>query len=433
MKANPGRRIFPIFDRFGMVDNIVLGAAARPFLALSLITMILLALENMTRLASRADRIADPVGFLFQSSACLLPEHLAAALPIVVYLAFALAIRRLSLGQELTALWSVGRSAAGIMRVPMLTAVLLATVHVGLRGWVEPMGERHLDTIGSALAMGDLGVRFRAGVPQVISPGVTLLVDQASTDGVLTGIVAIADGNTYTARSGQLTNAGGGRFHLSLRDGTAIAAPALVRSVVRFGRFDIPLQVPYAAFHAQPAIDRLDRLGDGALMHLLGKPGACSWAWSALAARMVPACLILLMPCFAYATAQTSRGNSPAGLVAGSAIVVGMVALSHALATQPGILSAGSQIALLALFAALTSWAWHSTARLPDAFASAVEKMVARLKPRVAEKPATAKPAMSAAILPIARHLPPPVYGRRVPRIPAHRRHDKVADRQARS
>src|SRR3546814_10753409 len=73
---------------------------------------------------------------------------------------------------------SVGLSPWRLLRVPLLLGLLVAFCHAGLRGYIQPVGEQRLDALGSAIAVGNLGMTITAGEFLQPDPATVLRVEE---------------------------------------------------------------------------------------------------------------------------------------------------------------------------------------------------------------------------------------------------------------
>lgn len=365
------------------VDRLMLGYLLPPLAALSGVVVLLLALENMTRMAGRIEGVAAPFRFLLLSSAFLLPEHLAVALPVVLFLAVGLAIRQMGLRAELVSLWSFGLSPTRVLLVPMTLALLLRAAHLGLRGYVEPIGERHLDGIGQALKTGDLGVRLQAGVPQQVAPGVLLLADRVDADDLLQGVLIQAADTVYAARSARLVNGGSDGASAHLIDGTIVRPRRDGRAAVHFADLDVSLAALPTAAPGRTAVDAMDRKSDSSLARISSAAGPHqAGARLELASRVVQSLILLLTPLIALPLSVPARGaQSPVGLFAGLAIVAGAIAMSNGLNGSPGPLACLLQAGIGLVVAVIAFSFWRATRYQPDRIALALARIVRRLEP----------------------------------------------------
>jgi lipopolysaccharide export system permease protein len=341
------------------IDIYILRRLAKPLLALSGITMMLLALENTPRLLSMTNGVERPIALIARFLVVLMPEHLAFGLMVGTFLSIAIVLRELALNHELEALFALGISPARLMRVPMLIGLMLMAIHVGLRGYAEPWGERELDHIGQAARSGDLGISITAGEFRHFGAGITLLAKGVnSRTGLLSDLfVEMPDAN-LTAESAYIRNGGSGGVIIDLENGT------LVRrngdggwQATRFRMMSLPINATMARPAPSPAIDRADRRTSFALLGLILEPGRTdeispAVATAALTLRLGQAAFIPLLPWLALALAiPPVRSTSVAGIAVGLAMIIAFIESGNMLVgTAHPILGMS---ALVALFASL--------------------------------------------------------------------------------
>src|SRR3546814_7095890 len=143
------------------------------------VIVLLRSLENSRRLMGQIEHVERPLSVLLELLAYLVPEYLAMGLLIALFLAVALAFRSMALKGELDILMSVGLSPWRLLRVPLLLGLLVAFCHAGLRGYIQPVGEQRLDALGSAIAVGNLGMTVTAGEFLHPDPATVLRVEES--------------------------------------------------------------------------------------------------------------------------------------------------------------------------------------------------------------------------------------------------------------
>jgi len=341
------------------IDIYILRRLAKPLLALSGVTMMILALENAPRLLRLTEGVERPLALIARFLVVLMPEHLAFGLMIGTFLSIALVLRELALNHELEALFAIGMSPARLMRIPMLVGLLLAAIHVGLRGYAEPWGERQLDRIGQAARSGDLGISVAAGEFRHFGTGITLLAKGVnSRTGLLTDLFVQTPDANLTAESAHIRNGGSEGVIIDLENGTLVRRNADGGwQAAQFRTMGLPIRTTMARPEPSAPIDRADRKTSLALLGLILEPGRTdeispAVATAALALRLGQAAFIPLLPWLALALAiPPVRSTSAAGIGVGLAMIIVFIESGNMLvATTHPILG---MLALVALFASL--------------------------------------------------------------------------------
>jgi lipopolysaccharide export system permease protein len=342
------------------IDKYILRRLARPLLGLSGVTMMILALENAPRLLRMVEGVQSPLPLMARFLVVLMPEHLAFGLMVGTFLSIALVLREMALDHELEALCATGLSPARLLRMPMLIGLLLGAVHVGLRGYAEPWGERQLDHIGLAARSGDLGIAIRAGEFQHFGANFTLLAEAVdSRTGRLDDLFVQMRGANLTAQSAHIRNGGSQGVVIDFENGSVIRQNDEGGwQTTRFRAMRLPIRAATVSRDTQPAMDLADRKTSSELFELVrsadkaAKIGPAT-ALSALVLRIGQALLIPLLPWLALALAiPPVRSTSAIGIGAGMALIVAFIEGANMVAATTNPIVGMS--ALLAFIATLT-------------------------------------------------------------------------------
>lgn len=349
------------------VDLYVLRRIARPLLALSGITMMILALEAAPRLLSMTDGVDRPLALIARFLVFLMPEHLAFGMMVGTFLSVALVLRRMALDRELDALFAVGFSPRRLMRVPMMIGISLAVAHVGLRGYAEPWGERRLDEIGQAARSGDLGIAITAREFRHFGGGITLIADSVDNhSGVLKGLFLQTPQGSITAQLARIHNNGSQGVTVDLQRGVAVRRDQHGRwQPTAFRTMHLPVGIAAAATQdRQSPMSRADRQTSSALYALARATGGVAVsdrhvAASELVLRAGQAILIPILPWLALGLAiPPARSTSSAGIGAGMIIIVAFIEAGKLLVqtAQPALAMTLLLAAIALLTAAILWW-----------------------------------------------------------------------------
>jgi lipopolysaccharide export system permease protein len=268
-----------------------------------IVTVFALAMETMPRLVTRISALGNGFYFVSQSLVSLIPEYMGIALPIAIYLASALAFRRLALSSELDVLAASGISSVRMLRVPIAFAAVGCILSLGLASFIQPAGERRLDALGTIATQGGFGVAFPQQVPNLIDKNTQLSFDNARADHIAN--VLIQHGTTFiSARSASLARGPSGDMILNLRDGimTGNVDNGMHTSHFTQMRWDLPF-APAFRVHWKPARDRLQRFDIRSLLnftasHRTGLPQ--EMATASASGRFATALFLLWLPVFGF-------------------------------------------------------------------------------------------------------------------------------------
>ena len=351
------------------VDRYIARRLARPFLAVSAVIVLLLTLENSRRLMSLLGNVEQPVAVLVKLMLYLVPEYLGIGLLIAVFVSVAVVFRGFALQGELDIFASIGLSPARLLRVPLLFGLAVALLHAGLRAYVEPVGERRLDALGTSIAAGNLGLSIAPGEFLRPRPGTMFHVDAVDrATGVFRGLFVQSRRLTVAAREGRVINGGHQGVLLRLFDGHVVAArPGGRFEIWSFQAMAMPMQLIAAKPVRTTARHRNDRLVLGDLLRAASQaqatPGRDA-ARAALGSRFATAAFIALIPLFGFALGvPPKRSTSALGLGLGILLIVGFVRAIVAVEDDAHATAPLFQLAILLGFAGLAAAMLHVQSR----------------------------------------------------------------------
>ena len=288
------------------------------------VTVFALSMETMPRLVARIGALGNGFYFVSQSLMSLIPEYLGIALPLAIYLASALAFRRLALSSELDVLAASGIGHVRMLRMPLIFAAAGCILSIGLSSFIQPAGERRLDALGTLATRGAFGVAFPEQVPNIIDKNTQLYFETSRADRI--DNVLIQHGTTFiSAQSASLARGPSGDMILNLRDGimTGNLDNGMRSSHFTNLRWDVPFAPAYRA-HWKPARDRLQRFDIRSLLnfsasHRTGLPQ--ERATASASGRFATALSTLWLPIFGFCFGPPPK-RSRSGLALGLGIVL---------------------------------------------------------------------------------------------------------------
>lgn len=288
------------------------------------VTVFALSMETMPRLIARISALGNGFYFVSQSLISLVPEYLGVGLPLAIYLASALAFRRLALSSELDVLAASGIGFVRMLRMPIIFAAAAGVLSLGLSSFVQPAGERRLDALGTLATKGAFGVAFPEQVPNVLDKNTQLYFESSRADRI--DNVLIQHGTTFiSARSASLARGPSGDMILNLRDGIMSGTVDNGLHSSRFTklRWDVPFAPAYRA-HWKPARDRLERFDIGSLLNFTaarrsGLPQ--EMATASASGRLATALFMLCLPVFGFCFGPPPK-RSRSGLALGLGILL---------------------------------------------------------------------------------------------------------------
>lgn len=335
------RAHWPILG-LSIVDRYFASTIFVPLAASLGVIVMLLLLENTPRLIILMADVDRPVRLIISSMEALLPEYLAIGLLVAIYLSIALAIRRLAMLDELGALWASGMSNASILKVPIFVALLGGVLVLGLRGYVQPWGERRLDAIGIEIRTGDHGIRLRPGVITRLSDGGMLSMDRVLQPGRLSRVFVHLGPMAFAANSAKLSFATGDQLLLHLADGNFARQGGDGRwlGAGQFRALTVAIPVEMPPSHPKSIQDRIDRRSLSRLLIQArgGESGLAphrEQAKAAIEARGISALFCLFLPFLALPLAiPPKRSRSAIGLFVGIVLIIGFIRASTAIEAQ---------------------------------------------------------------------------------------------------
>lgn len=272
------------------------------------VVMFLLCIETTPRLLGQLAGIREGAGLVARSLASLMPEYVAIALPIGLFLGTALTFRRLATAGELEVFAASGIGNGRLLLGPAMLGILTCALVIGLRGYMQPAGERELDAIGMAVRAGQFGYSIQSGKSHRLDRESELYFSRIdSSSGRIEDVVLKHGRMTAIASSATLDLTADDHFVLALNDVTAVWAgvardPRVLR--FRFLRLAIPVPDDRRPPKQSPR-DRLDRLSLGQLLAFDStQQGSAelnaAMAHASVSARAAAAILCCILPFFGF-------------------------------------------------------------------------------------------------------------------------------------
>ena len=313
------------------------------------ILMSLMVLENIPRLVE-VTRLSGQRGYILgQTILGLLPEYAGIGMVVGLYLAVAMAIRKLTVRGELSVIEATGISPLRWMRMPLVLSALGALFVLANQGWLLPSGEKRFDSIYQKMERGEFGYRLAAGEFTDLGAGFSLYFDSVDRHkGTLAGLIFVDGARVYNAASGTLSLSREGEGKVTLINGQTLMPDGGVLNFSELSFYvlgDGTTPRPEAeekGYHRLP-LDELLFAADPA-------------ARAAAYARLLWVALALAAPALAYALARPPlRSSSPIGLVTGLALLVAFLKSITLVETASGSDPAVLALAVLALWAAVVA------------------------------------------------------------------------------
>ena len=163
-KRHHGRTETSSLPKLLLIDRYVLRQVIAWYAIVVGVVMFLLCIETTPRLLVQLAGIREGPSLVARSLASLMPEYVAIALPIGLFLGTALTFRRLATAGELEVFAASGIGNGRLLMGPAMLGILTCALLVGLRGYIQPAGERRLDAIGMAVRTGQFGYSIEPGV-----------------------------------------------------------------------------------------------------------------------------------------------------------------------------------------------------------------------------------------------------------------------------
>lgn len=308
------------------------------------IVIALMILEHLPRLLE-ITRLSGHRGYIVVNTvASLLPEYGGIGLPVALFLAIALTVRRLVLSGELDAIEACGIAPLRWMRFPFAVAAMVSILALLNQGWLMPAGEVRIAEIGSRLEKGEFGHRLEAGQFIDLGSGRVLLFEQVDgANGELIGLFLRADGNTFSAKRGRFWRRPSGEAVIELRDGQGIDERS--SKVVEFVRLQYRMDDMAGAAGIRPEDRSAKRVDIGSLW-----ADGTSSSRSSVYGRCLSAALILFLPSLAMTLGKPPRRQSGAvGILVGlTLLVLGLKVITPLIdgqSTEPEMAAAGILVA----------------------------------------------------------------------------------------
>lgn len=317
--------------RVRTLDKYLLRTTAVPFAAILLTVVLLLGLESLPGLLPLTSKIGHGVALLLRMLASLVPEYLGIAIPVGLFLATGVALRRLSLNSELDAITAAGISDLRMAASLIVLGMVACALQFAVRSYWQPWGERRFDQLVQGIGTGDFGLNLLPGIFNKPTKGTTIYFDRAgSRPGGFEGVMIETPRNTIVASWGTAGLDKDMELNLILRNGTVLPSGSL-SDVGAFSRISlsVPFEIPRP--RSKPLRDRLDRLDlpDLLLAESRTSAGVQRAAGAAASARLSSALLCLVLPLLAVGLAMPpKRSTSSLGLGIGLILIVAYLRLS---------------------------------------------------------------------------------------------------------
>ncbi|WP_158266239.1 LptF/LptG family permease [Allosphingosinicella deserti] len=301
----PGARALP---RVLLIDRYILRQVIGWQAIVVGVVMFLLCVETTPRLLVQIAGIREAPSVLARSLASLMPEYIAIALPIGLFLGTALTFRRLARAGELDVFAASGIGNGRLLMGPAALGLLTCALLVGLRGYVQPAGERELDSIGMAVRTGQFGYSIQPGVSHRLGRDSQLYfarIDGAS--GRVEDVVLHHRHMVAMANRATLDLSADDHVVVALNDVTAIwGSQSGEPRVLRFRALRLAIPVSERQRPPrQPPRERLDRFSLGQLLDFdPTRDGSAeidvAMAHASVSARAAAAILCCILPLFGF-------------------------------------------------------------------------------------------------------------------------------------
>lgn len=353
--------------RVTTLDRYLLRAALIPYSAFLGVVLLLLTLESLPGLLPLTSKIGHGSMLLLRLLGSLVPEYLGIGIPVGLFLATGIVLRRLSISSEMDAITTAGVSDLRMAASLVALGAVAFTLQFGVRAYAQPWGERRFDQLIRSIGSGDFGLKLTPGVFNKPTRKTTIYFDRvAGRTGDVEGVLVESPDGTFLAASGTASLDRDMRLNLVLRNGTVLPSEARPRQDV--GSFEtLTLSMPFdiPSPRSRPLRERLDRLS---LPDLLGRDGKSPHvsraAGAAAAARISSALLCLLLPMMALGLAMPpKRSATSIGLVGGLLLLVAYFRLSAMIEETFAAQAWGAHAAMLAAIACLCALLIRAQAR----------------------------------------------------------------------
>lgn len=337
-----------------ILDRYLFRQVAGTLLAILAIVMSLMVMEHLPRLLE-ITRVFGHRGYIVgQTVLALLPEYAGIGLLVGLYLAIALAVRRLDLRGELDAIESIGIGPRRWMLVPALASLLAAGAILAIQGWLLPGGETRLADLSLRMDSGEFGYNLRAGEFVDLGDGRILTFRSVDANGgLLEGLFLTEGDKTYSAARGRLSLSREGETIIELLDGQSVdqakaSVTSFSRMVFRGERTHDPAE--------QKSDDPLkDRTLDSLLTSSADRERAAAYG------RLLWPLMALLAPALAMVLGRPpARSSSALGVFLGLVVLVTFIKtisfVTESGVGWPGLLAIAVAASWITLVVALARW-----------------------------------------------------------------------------
>lgn len=366
----------PILERY------LLRLFALRFAGVLGLLVVMLQLENYTRVARVLEHAPGPLALLGKFSLYLLPEYLGLSLLVALFLGIAMGVRAAALTSEWQIFHAAGVSPLRLALLPVLLGCTCALAEAAIQFELKPRGEDLADHLSEDLRLGKLGIGGEVGAFVDLGNGATLRMGSFEAASGKLGNVFLSQGPTVlVAREGQAGFDRFGNLQLLLRDGQAFTRGAgggtrggmrsgadgrtgVARQVKdrRLGFGELELVVPLGPELSKAGVQQveLDRLTLPQLLLRAAIERATRQAerpaLAAIAARLAFVWALLLLPFVGQVLgAPRLRGRTGFGIGLGIVLIVGFLKLVDFLR---GVMLGAPLISFGAAMLALTLGTW---------------------------------------------------------------------------
>lgn len=324
------------------------------------VVMFLLCIETTPRLLVQLAGIREGTSLVARSLASLMPEYVAIALPIGLFLGTALTFRRLATAGELEVFAASGVGNGRLLMGPAMLGILTCAMLVGLRGYIQPAGERRLDAIGMAVRSGQFGYSIEPGLSHQIGREGQLFFSRIdSATGRIEDVMVDHGGMTAIANSATLDLSADDHFILALHNVTAVwGSSAGDPRALRFRFLRLVIPVPDEQRPPKQARrDRLDRFSLSQLLHFDRTQHGnaelnVAMAHASASARAAAAILCCILPLFGFVHGvPPKRSHAAIGLGVGVVEIILFWRISALIEDRFTLFAPAAHAALVAFYA----------------------------------------------------------------------------------
>ena len=304
------------------VDRYLLRELVRAYVVVIVAIISILALENLPRLSNLVEHVDAPVRVLGSVFASLLPEYVAIANPVAVYLAVAWTVRTLHARGEWQIFSATGMGLVRIMAMPIALALIATGFQFVVRAELQPRAEQRLDALLIGVGTGAYGFEMPTGQVVQLSDGTNFFADRGHAG--LRSILIRRGSELVTADRATLGRSGDGATVISLLDGRMTYGVGS-RTPRSFSFRELTMRMDAGAPYRlnTTSADRMDRLSLSPLWAaVVGEAGRGGErpATAAGAARLQNAIFCLALPWFGLIFGAPPRRGA-----GGGAILLGML------------------------------------------------------------------------------------------------------------